>query len=288
MRRGTIGAAGALLALAGCAALEPGPMSSAERQWQRVCERMRGPSTDHAASSAASVSPAAEEVAALRRSAARAAASVVGISTRIEQARAPLAAPGAARPVSRSSGGTGVIVDDAGLILTCAHVVENARDIRVHLPSGATLAALHVAQDPVHDLAIIQISAEGLAGVALTPTNVTDAAAVVALGARCDPADARPGRVTSTAASLEAALRRPGGASYAALIETTAALEPGFSGGPLLDSGGRLVGINVAMRRTDGGAPRGYAIAMDATHCDLVRHLCAAVATDRAMTAIPD
>jgi S1-C subfamily serine protease len=171
-----------------------------------------------------------------------------------------------------------VVIDSSGLILTCAHVVDRARDIHVHLPGadGAeTVAGTCVARDAQRDLAIIRVNRGGLACVAVSPCAPPGAAPVVAIGALREPADQRHGRITTLGASLQSLLGRAGGPDYSALIETTAALEPGFSGGPLLDADGRLVGINVAMRTGHDGARRGYAIGLDAGCCDAIRRMCA-------------
>lgn len=277
MRWGTLAASFALLVPAGCVAPGPGG-SAAERRWQSVCERMRCACADDPIPTAASVSPAADEVAALRRSAARAAASVVRISTRIEQAQPDEGAPGPLRTAARPSGGTGVVIDASGLILTCAHVVDRARDIRVHLPGAddaAAVAGTCVARDARRDLALIRVPCDGLQSICIAPCDPPDDAPVVAIGALTRTPDQRHGRITVLDVSLEAALNHASEADYSALIETTAALEPGFSGGPLLDTSGRLVGINVAMRTGRDGARRSYAIGLDPDCCAAIRRMCA-------------
>ena len=82
----------------------------------------------------------------------------------------------------------------------------------------------------------------------------------------------RPGVVTRASASMQEELDPTGQRDYRRLIESTAELAPGFSGGPLLNAAGRLVGLNVAVSGAPGDR-RGYAIPFDARMGEVVARL---------------
>lgn len=187
---------------------------------------------------------------------------IVGLETVEEDiALAPVGEP---RTVGGFSGGTGVVVDAAGLILTNAHVVEQARAITVVLADGTRCAARTVAANVHQDLAIVQIDRTNLPALMPIPHAPRVRQPVVAVG-RPPGSPAlllRQGVITRRVASLQAELDPAGLSDYSRLIESTAQIEPGFSGGPLLDQRGRLVGINVAVAEyTDGTF--GYALRFD-------------------------
>jgi S1-C subfamily serine protease len=131
------------------------------------------------------------------------------------------------------------IVWSSELILTAHHVIEQEGDINVIIPGG-TLTATMVGRDAGTDLAVLktgglkgQVAARG-AGSEVRPGHL-----VLAVG--------RPGEVKATlgiVSGLTAAFRSWRGGESEQLIETTAELLPGFSGGPLVDTNGRVIGIN--------------------------------------------
>ena len=156
------------------------------------------------------------------------------------------------------STGSGVIVDSAGLILTNAHVVRNARrsPIVVVLPDGRRLNGrlLGVGIDGL-DLALLKVNGSNLPTVELAPPNAVE------VGQRAFAIGNPFGRFQGTfTAGVVSRLDRQRG-----LIQTDAAINPGNSGGPLLDSQGRLIGINTAIftGRSDGNIGIGFAIATE-------------------------
>ena len=143
---------------------------------------------------------------------------------------------------SGTSAGTGVIVSDAGYLVTNYHVVRRAQSIDVKLTDERELTASLVGEDPVSDLAVLYIAAEGL-----TPAQFGDSDtlrvgdSVVAIG---DPLGVEL-RGTMTDGIVSAISRdvQVDGRTMN-LIQTNAALNSGNSGGPLINSMGQVIGIN--------------------------------------------
>ncbi|MGH9036103.1 MAG: S1C family serine protease, partial [Acidimicrobiia bacterium] len=155
--------------------------------------------------------------------------------------------------------GSGIILTPDGEVLTNAHVVEGARTIRVTLfGENDSRAAELIGLDSGNDLALVRIQgASGLPAAELGSSAslaVGDDVVAVgnALGLRGDPSVTR-GIVSGLGRSLD---------SLTDLIQTDAAINPGNSGGPLVDAGGRVVGINTAVAGR-GGQNIGFAIPID-------------------------
>ena len=164
-------------------------------------------------------------------------------------------------PTSFCTGGTGVVVAPDGLILTNEHVCRDAAEVYVVLPDGRKLPVEHIVVDRQLDLAMLKIAATGLPALPMSTRPLSRGLPVVAVGRvePDEPVTSRPGVILSTVVSLQQILDPTRTRDYAGLIESTTRLEPGFSGGPLLDSAGRLIGLNVAAGSAN-GAHRGYAI----------------------------
>jgi Do/DeqQ family serine protease len=157
--------------------------------------------------------------------------------------------------------GSGVIVDAGnGLVLTNAHVIENAQKITVNLLDGREFKAEVVGSDPETDIAVIKIASDDLIGINLAESNdlrVGDF--VIAIG--------NPFGLGQTVTSgIVSALGRSGlgVTGYEDLIQTDASINPGNSGGALVDLNGRLVGLNTAIYSgTGGNIGIGFAIPID-------------------------
>lgn len=161
-----------------------------------------------------------------------------------------------ARTAFGTVGGTGVIVGQDGLILTSHHIVRDARSVRVLLRLGAarpgSRAVLRtggrvIDRSPGRDVALIRIPLRGLPTIPLraepAPRLGEDAVAIgFALSIPGRPTVSR-GIVAGLGRSLPVGNRR----FLRHLIQTDAALNPGNSGGPLLDVTGRLMGLNAAV-----------------------------------------
>ena len=160
------------------------------------------------------------------------------ISGVIEGASKSLVRVDARRRVS----GSGVIWDEAGLIVTADHVLERDDDIGVALSDGTELPATIVGRDPSTDLALLKVESKGLAAIARGPAPKVGNL-VFALGAASRSLTATSGMVTSLN-GRHRSWRASGRGDE--IIRTDTALYPGFSGGPLVDAAGRLLGINTS------------------------------------------
>jgi S1-C subfamily serine protease len=148
--------------------------------------------------------------------------------------------------------GSGFVIDDEGHILTNAHVVEGAEDISVEIgDDGEQREAKLVGADPSSDVALLDVEEDD----ELTSLELGDSGAVsvgdpvVAIG---NPFGLDR-TVTSGIVSAKARqITAPNGFSISDVIQTDAAVNPGNSGGPLLDSGGRVIGINSQIASNSG------------------------------------
>lgn len=153
------------------------------------------------------------------------------------------------RPLQGSSLGSGVVVSDAGYIVTNAHVIESADEIVVAFNDGRKAHATVVGSDADSDLAVIQVQLDDLVPMAFRaePIRVGDVA--LAIG--------NPFGVgqTVTQGIISATGRAGiGVSSFEDFIQTDAAINPGNSGGALVDANGALIGINTAIYSRSGGS----------------------------------
>jgi S1-C subfamily serine protease len=149
------------------------------------------------------------------------------------------------------SGGSGVIVAPDGYALTNAHVVDGAREVAVTLHTGAELTAGVVGSDSATDLAVIRILGSGLPAAELAETeSLRVGQLVIAIG---DPLGFHSTVTTGVVSALGRSLSASDGRLIENVIQTDAALNPGNSGGPLVDTHAKVVGINTAIIPTAQG-----------------------------------
>lgn len=141
--------------------------------------------------------------------------------------------------------GSGVVIAPDGYILTNDHVVHNAQQLSVTLTSGITLPATSVGVDPATDLAVIRAEGSGLPYATLGESGLLRVGQlIIAIG---NPFGFQSTVSTGVVSALGRALRSQQGRLIENIIQHTAPLNPGNSGGPLVDSKGRIVGINTAI-----------------------------------------
>jgi S1-C subfamily serine protease len=144
-----------------------------------------------------------------------------------------------------TSTGSGFEVDHSGTILTNWHVVENAVKVLVSLGEhGRTIQARVLGEDPSRDLAVLRIPSEGITLHPLTLGLSRDAQVgepVVAIG---NPFGYARTLTTGVVSALGRQIAAPDGVTINGVLQTDAPLNPGSSGGPLLNAQGDVIGIN--------------------------------------------
>jgi S1-C subfamily serine protease len=190
---------------------------------------------------------------------------------------------GAARGSHPGGAGSGFVVTPDGYVMTNSHVVSGARTIKVKTPAGETAEGQVVGDDPATDLAVIRVEAAALAvplrgspvpapsrgspgpappGVPYLPIDGGLAPRVgqlaVAIG---NPLGFESTVSAGVVSALGRSLRGKGNRLIDGVIQHTAPLNPGNSGGPLLDGAGRVIGVNTAIIARSQGL--GFAIAVE-------------------------
>ena len=153
---------------------------------------------------------------------------------------------------------SGVIVGSDGYIVTNSHAVEDASELAVGLSDGALRPCRVVGADPESDLALLKVDVEGLQPIALADINdLAVGDIVLAMG--------NPLGIGQTVTQgIASAIVRKGPTPIENFIQTDAAINPGNSGGALIDTAGRLVGINtLSLTRSGGSEGLGFAIPVD-------------------------
>jgi S1-C subfamily serine protease len=147
----------------------------------------------------------------------------------------------------RSEGtGSGVVVSPDGLILTNNHVIDGAREIAVSLSDGRRFGARALGRDPDTDLAVLR----GETGETLPTARLGNSKSVrqgqiaIAIG---NPLGFQSTVTAGIVSAVGRSLRAQNGRLIGDVIQTDAALNPGNSGGPLVNSAGQIIGINTAV-----------------------------------------
>src|SRR4051795_62392 len=192
--------------------------------------------------------------------------------------------------------GTGFAVDKDGNIVTAAHVVDGASSITVTFQDGTTRPAKLLGKDDATDVAVLKVDASGLT---LHPLALGSSAALGAgdqLAVIGDPFGYQRSISTGIVSGLDRTIQAPNGFTVAHAIQTDAAMNPGNSGGPVLNADGQVIGI--ADQIATGGSTQantgvGFLVPIDLVKAELpqlkagqnVRHAYLGVSTSDASTA---
>jgi putative serine protease PepD len=218
-----------------------------------------------------------------------------GISSASGQPTSPFGGP--PQQSETTATGTGFVVDGQGHIVTAAHVVDGASSVTVKFADGTTRKATVVGKDDATDVAVMKIDASGLA---LHPLKFASSASlnvgdgVAAIG---DPFGYARSISTGIVSGVDRTIQAPNGFTVAHAVQTDAALNPGNSGGPVLNAAGQVVGIVDQIATGSNGAEQssgvGFAVPIDLVKSQLssleagkkVSHAYLGVATSDAATA---
>lgn len=159
------------------------------------------------------------------------------------------------RGFTQSGQGSGFLVNSSGDIVTNQHVVEGATSVQIVFSNGKAVSATVVGTDPADDIALIRVDATTVSGI--TPLVLADSSTLepgqtaIAMGSPY-------GLTNSITTGVISGLNRsvPGGQT--GMIQTDASIQPGSSGGPLLNSSGQVVGVDTAIEGQGTGI--GFAI----------------------------
>jgi putative serine protease PepD len=195
--------------------------------------------------------------------------------------------------------GTGFVIDGKGTIVTAAHVVDGASSITVKFQDGTTRTAKLLGKDNATDVAVLSVDPSGLT---LHPLALGSSASLVVgdqVAAIGDPFTYDRSLSTGIVSGLDRTISAPNGFTVAHAIQTDASLNPGNSGGPVLDATGKVIGIvdqiatNGSTSATSSGV--GFAVPIDLVRSELsqleagqtVKHAYFGVSTSDAGTATP-
>ena len=163
---------------------------------------------------------------------------------------------------------SGIIWTADGLIATANHVVERDEEIEIGLPDGRTVSATLVGRDPASDLALLRIDATDVAPLERSAAEPRVGHLTLAIG-RPGPSGAMAS--LGVVSFVGGPLRFRGGATLERYVRADVAMLPGFSGGPLVDSVGNLIGLN-SSTLGNAGQLTVPAASIDATVATLLQH----------------
>ncbi|HWK30400.1 MAG TPA: trypsin-like peptidase domain-containing protein [Solirubrobacter sp.] len=180
---------------------------------------------------------------------------------------------GLPRQAQSTDTGTGMVVDGKGDVLTADHVVAGANSITVTFPNGATRKAKVLGGDAATDVAVLHVNPSGLTLHPLTLGSlnghrVGDPVAVIG-----DPFDVQRSLSTGVISGLDRTISALNGYEIPHALQTDAAMNPGNSGGPVLDASGQVIGIADQIATGESGSESstgvGFAVPVDIVRSEL-------------------
>ena len=165
------------------------------------------------------------------------------------------------QPGAGAQSGTGFVWDSAGHVVTNNHVVEGAGSVAIRLASGQVIPAEVLGLAPNYDLAVLRLRRTASLPAPVSMGRSVDLQVGQAAFAIGNPFGLDQSLTTGVISALKRRLPTTGGREISDVIQTDAAVNPGNSGGPLLDSAGRVIGVNTAIFSPSGAnAGIGFAI----------------------------
>lgn len=147
--------------------------------------------------------------------------------------------------------GSGFVIAQDGFIMTNSHVVSGAKEINVAFTDGQKLKAELIGDDPGSDLAVIRVNQNGLKAVEFANSaKLMPGQLAIAIG---NPFGFENTVTAGVVSALGRTLRTQNGRLIDDVIQTDASLNPGNSGGPLVNSNGKVIGVNTAIIRSAQG-----------------------------------
>ena len=180
---------------------------------------------------------------------------------------------GLPRKAQTTDTGTGTVIDRQGRILTADHVVAGATSVSVILQDGTTRAAKVLGGDPATDVAVLKVDPSGLKLHPLPLGSVSAMRIGNPLAVIGDPFDFHRSLSTGVISGLDRTIQAPNGFTIAHAVQTDAAMNPGNSGGPVLDGGGQVIGVADQIATGGSGADSstgvGFAVPIDIAKSEL-------------------
>jgi len=180
---------------------------------------------------------------------------------------------GLPRKAQTTDTGTGTVIDRQGRILTADHVIAGATSVSVIFEDGTTRTAKVLGGDPATDVAVLKVNPSGLKLHPLSLGSVSAMRIGNPLAVIGDPFDFHRSLSTGVISGLDRTIQAPNGFTIAHAVQTDAAMNPGNSGGPVLDGGGQVIGVADQIATGGSGADSstgvGFAVPIDIAKSEL-------------------